>query len=439
MQTILNTSDNPAHDSLVEKKSEFIGDAAHVDTLDEALAFVTSIREQHPKARHVAYAAVCGGADGRLSERMSDDGEPSGTAGKPILDVLKQSGTTDCVIAVTRYFGGILLGSGGLVRAYSSAASLAMKAAQVARIMTARRYRVHLEYPQLSIPAAAQPTGWAAGRRIVCGERRADGCGARRPLRTIRVAGRRSVQRCGISGTNRHGQHSGSSGMTKLNTMTDENPINETQQSGDSAASQGGDANGAAFEPLTASYERLRHSTDSAELSEFARRPLPDRSDQAAFSRATALLEAVAGNKHTPVEDRVFLASTMPFPNVLVKLSVDPEPSVRVAVAANEDDKNWLVGRLTKDPIPEVRDAALRNKRTSWKMRLEGAQDPAADSETLDYLGLLGTELEEGAPAVLSSMVRRAVALNPNTSADMMAKLAEDPSVEVRHAVESRR
>ena len=215
--------------------------------------------------------------------------------------------------------------------------------------------------------------------------------------------------------------------MTKLNTMTDENPINETQQSGDSAASQGGDANGAAFEPLTASYERLRHSTDSAELSEFARRPLPDRSDQAAFSRATALLEAV------------FLASTMPFPNVLVKLSVDPEPSVRVAVAANEDDKNWLVGRLTKDPIPEVRDAALRNKRTSWKMRLEGAQDPAADSETLDYLGLLGTELEEGAPAVLSSMVRRAVALNPNTSADMMAKLAEDPSVEVRHAVESRR
>ena len=76
MQTILNTPDDPAHDSLVEKKSEFIGDAAHVDTLDEALAFVAAIREQHPKARHVAYAAVCGGADGRLSERMSDAGDP---------------------------------------------------------------------------------------------------------------------------------------------------------------------------------------------------------------------------------------------------------------------------------------------------------------------------------------------------------------------------
>jgi len=193
------------------------------------------------------------------------------------------------------------------------------------------------------------------------------------------------------------------------------------------------------FEPLTATYERLRHSTDSAELSEFARRPLPDRSDQAAFSRATALLEAVAGNPHTPVADRVFLADTMPFPNVLVKLSEDPEPSVRQAVAANGDDKNWLVGRLTKDPVPAVRDTALKNKRTSWKMRLEGAQDPTADAETLDFLGVLGTESEEGAPAVLSSMVRRAVALNPNTSEAMLAQLANDPSAEVRHAVESRR
>ena len=193
------------------------------------------------------------------------------------------------------------------------------------------------------------------------------------------------------------------------------------------------------FEPLTATYERLRHSTDSAELSEFARRPLPDRSDQAAFSRATALLEAVAGNPHTPVADRVFLADIMPFPNVLVKLSEDPEPSARQAVAANGDDKNWLVGRLTKDPVPAARDTALKNKRTSWKMRLEGAQDPTADAETLEFLGVLGTESEEGAPAVLSSMVRRAVALNPNTSEAMLAKLANDPSAEVRHAVGSRR
>lgn len=205
----------------------------------------------------------------------------------------------------------------------------------------------------------------------------------------------------------------------------------ETSETNETQAQQ-------SFEPLTVAYEHLRHSTDSAELSEFARRPLPDRADHAAFSRATALLEAVAGNAHTPVEDRVFLAESMPFPNILVKLAEDPEPSVRKAVAANEDDKNWLVGRLTKDPLPEVRDIALRNKRTSWKMRLEGAQNPEVDAQTLAFLGTLGTEIESGAPAVLSSMVRRAVALNPNTVPETLSKLADDPSAEVRHAVAKR-
>ena len=71
MFTLLDPPDSPAHDSMVEKKSEFIGDACHVDSLEDALAFVESIREQHPKSRHVAYAAICGGADGRLSERIA--------------------------------------------------------------------------------------------------------------------------------------------------------------------------------------------------------------------------------------------------------------------------------------------------------------------------------------------------------------------------------
>lgn len=190
------------------------------------------------------------------------------------------------------------------------------------------------------------------------------------------------------------------------------------------------------FEPLTATYERLRHSTDAAELSEFARRPLPDRSEQAAFSRATALLEAVAGNAHTPLEDRVFLAETMPFPNILVKLSTDESVEVRKAVAGNANDKNWLVGRLTKDESLEVRDVALRNKQTSWKMRLEGAQDPGMDSTALDFLGSLGGDVEPNAPAVLASMVRRAVALNPNTSDQMLEKLAQDASGEVKRAAE---
>ena len=223
--------------------------------------------------------------------------------------------------------------------------------------------------------------------------------------------------------------------------MTDEESTTSTEGAEGAKSVKSAESSESAkdFEPLTVTYERLRHSTDAAELSEFARRQLPDRDDQAAFSRATALLEAVRGNPNTPLEDRVFLAETMPFPNVLVKLAKDPEASVRKAVAGNTDDKNWLVGRLTKDPVPEVRDAALRNKRTSWKMRLEGAQSPDSDAQILDFLATLGTELEPDAPKVLSSMVRRAVALNPNVSMQTLAKLEGDPSLEVRHAVEKRR
>ena len=204
---------------------------------------------------------------------------------------------------------------------------------------------------------------------------------------------------------------------------------------GDSATP---DTAAASFEPLTVTYERLRHTDDVAELHEYARRPLPDRSLQAAFSRATALLEAVAGNQHTPLEDRVFLATEMPFPNILVKLSEDPEPQVRRGVAANQDDKNWLVGRLTKDPDPSVRDAALRNPRTSWKMRLEGAQNPEVDADTLDFLSTLGVSCEPGAPVVLAGMVRRAVALNPQASQETLQRLSADTSPSVARCAQRR-
>ena len=146
MQTILDPSDNPSMGSLVDRKSEFIGSACHIGNQDEALDFVEQVRRANPKARHVCHCAVWG-LEGHTSERLSDDGEPSGTAGKPILEVMRRQNLTDCVVTVTRYFGGILLGSGGLIRAYSSAASLALKAAHPARIVTSRRYRISVDYP----------------------------------------------------------------------------------------------------------------------------------------------------------------------------------------------------------------------------------------------------------------------------------------------------
>lgn len=206
--------------------------------------------------------------------------------------------------------------------------------------------------------------------------------------------------------------------------------------SNDNEKTQGN--NDSSYEPLTAVYEHLRHSEDSDELHEFARRKLPDCADQAAFSRATSLLEAVAGNAHTPEEDRIYLATSMPFPNILVKLSEDSSNNVRLAVAKNTDAKNWLVGRLTKDSCGAVRDAALCNPKASWKMRLEGAQCDGVGAETLQYLASLGVSAEENAPVVLATMVRRAVALNPGVPENILQKLCDDKSEDVAMAARSR-
>lgn len=109
--------------TLVERRSEFIGYAKPVNTEDEAAAFVMSIKKKHADARHNVYAYILRG--GAL-KRYSDDGEPQGSAGMPVLDVLCKNGLDGAAVVVTRYFGGILLGTGGLVRAYSSAASAAV-------------------------------------------------------------------------------------------------------------------------------------------------------------------------------------------------------------------------------------------------------------------------------------------------------------------------
>lgn len=117
-----------ASGELTEKRSRFIGYCKPVSTEEEATAFIAAIRSRHWDARHNVYAYSLRGGNLR---RYSDDGEPSGTAGMPVLDVLQKSGVTDVCVVVTRYFGGVLLGTGGLVRAYSQAARLGLDAAQV--------------------------------------------------------------------------------------------------------------------------------------------------------------------------------------------------------------------------------------------------------------------------------------------------------------------
>ena len=108
-----------------EKKSRFIASLAHVETEEEALAFLDEIRVANRMARHNVYAYVLreGGAGAAGRVRYSDDGEPQKTAGMPTLEALQHAGLTDVICVVTRYFGGVLLGTGGLVRAYTKAAA----------------------------------------------------------------------------------------------------------------------------------------------------------------------------------------------------------------------------------------------------------------------------------------------------------------------------
>lgn len=122
------TLEHEGETEFVEKKSVFIGHAAPVKSEEEAQAYVKKIKSAYMDARHNVWAYMM---KGEIVARYSDDGEPQGTAGVPVLDTIRKSGVTDAVVVVTRYFGGILLGAGGLVRAYSHTAKLALEAAHI--------------------------------------------------------------------------------------------------------------------------------------------------------------------------------------------------------------------------------------------------------------------------------------------------------------------
>lgn len=129
---------------VIIKKSRFLGTAINVESEEEAREIVASIRKEHYSARHVCYAYSIG--DTNPSLKFSDDGEPGGTAGKPILEVITNSGISNILIVVVRYFGGVLLGTGGLVRAYTQSAQEAVAAAEKKTICLSNIYDITLEY-----------------------------------------------------------------------------------------------------------------------------------------------------------------------------------------------------------------------------------------------------------------------------------------------------
>ncbi len=132
-----------ASSEFTEKHSRFLGYIRHTETDDEAVAFLNEIRSLNSYARHNIYAYVLN-ADHR--SRFSDDGEPHGTAGKPALDILNSYELKDVTVVVTRYFGGILLGTGGLVRAYSKAVKDAIESAQQVLMVPGDIIEAHCDY-----------------------------------------------------------------------------------------------------------------------------------------------------------------------------------------------------------------------------------------------------------------------------------------------------
>ena len=143
-----------AESSFTEKKSEFIGYISPAETEEEAIAFINEIRAMHRKATHNCYAYILRNNN---TSRHSDDGEPGGTAGMPIYDVLSKNGITDVVCVVTRYFGGILLGTGGLAHAYSKGASTALANSDIVTMEVADSLKISCDYTMYGMIGSILP------------------------------------------------------------------------------------------------------------------------------------------------------------------------------------------------------------------------------------------------------------------------------------------
>lgn len=129
---------------IVEKKSRFIATVEHVETEEEAVAFIERMKKKYWDARHNCSAYIIGKENSQM--RCSDDGEPSGTAGRPMLDVIAGAGLCDICVVVTRYFGGVLLGTGGLVRAYSKSVQAGLESSILVENQLSKDFRLTCDY-----------------------------------------------------------------------------------------------------------------------------------------------------------------------------------------------------------------------------------------------------------------------------------------------------
>ena len=146
MKEIYTTVKSQAEAEIVEKRSRFIATVKPVQTEEEALEFLNMLKQKYWNATHNVYAYII---EENSIMRYSDDGEPGGTAGLPVLDMLKKSGLTNLIVVVTRYFGGVLLGTGGLVHAYSKSAKAGVDAAGILDMVLCREIKIECEYTNL--------------------------------------------------------------------------------------------------------------------------------------------------------------------------------------------------------------------------------------------------------------------------------------------------
>ena len=144
MNNIYKTIYDYGEDETIINKSRFIGYAMPIENEEEALEFIEKIRTKHRDATHNVYGYVLG-KDSNI-QRFSDDGEPSGTAGIPVLEVIKKEDLRNVVVVVTRYFGGIKLGAGGLIRAYTKGAKISLDAGIIVNMVLYTKIKIRIDY-----------------------------------------------------------------------------------------------------------------------------------------------------------------------------------------------------------------------------------------------------------------------------------------------------